>query len=145
MLTHHRNSIVFLVFILSAAVFSACNSSGTTRARSDTLVNLRAMAYDIWMVKAYMNEPAPTTIPELAEWVARFWGFPAVELGPPWNQYFEKGQLLDSWGEPIVLIVEDEKLVAVASKGQDRTWRGATGDDIVVPIPPPPPIVPQEE
>jgi len=42
------------------------------------------------------------------------------------------GQFVDPWGNPIVLITEDDCLVALGSSGQNGIWEMGKNDDLVV-------------
>jgi hypothetical protein len=44
----------------------------------------------------------------------------------------QTGRFVDPWGKPIVLMIDQDRLVALASGGQNRRWDDGAGDDIVL-------------
>jgi len=74
---------------------------------------VKAVDYGEWMLTAYpdLRIPAMRTIVAFDE---------------------RSGQFVDPWGEPLVLVVEEGRLVALASKGQDRKWDSGKEDDIIL-------------
>ena len=42
------------------------------------------------------------------------------------------GEVLDYWGRPVVLLVQERALVGMGSCGMDGTWADGEGDDITV-------------
>ena len=76
------------------------------------------------------GERPPLIMPELFDWLDEHMGL------TKFNDIYEyidveRRTILDNWGEPIILIVEDGKLVALGSKGPDRKWQGGSNDDVV--------------
>ena len=52
----------------------------------------------------------------------------------------EKGQLKDAWGNEIIMVFEEGRILKFVSGGPDGKWDGGKGDDMVAEIhlPPPP-------
>jgi len=80
-----------------------------------------------------LEQDSPTEPPlspsELVDWFAA--NYP--EAGPE-ERYidFHKKIIRDAWGNPIVLLAEDGKLAALASRGVNQKWESGKGDDITV-------------
>ena len=98
--------------------------SGHARARSKTI--LVSICKLIWMAETETNSPPPTGLQELVQWLE-----PHSYKNEPYIDYAGRN-IRDTWHNPIVLISQDGKLVAVGSAGPNRAWEGGKGDDILV-------------
>ena len=93
--------------------------------RADTMNVLRQLAREVEALEP-SREPAPTTMPDFVQWLSKTYGGRELHY-----RRDAAGALVDAWGEPVVLVSVDDRLIAVGSKGQDRTWQGGLGDDMV--------------
>ena len=116
-----------LLGIMTAMTFGCARSENPQgRWRVETMNVLMQIAREVEAVERPSSEPAPTTMPDFVQWLSKTYG--GREL--PYRRD-AAGALVDAWGEPVVLVSVDDRLIAVASKGQDRTWEGGLGDDMV--------------
>ncbi len=60
------------------------------------------------------------------------------KLSETYSAWPERGWLngegdvfVDAWGRPVILIVDGDQIIGVASRGPDGVWEGGRGDAIV--------------
>jgi len=102
---------------------------GEGHAIAETKSRLRSLCLMIIVLEKDSPTEPPLSPSELVDWFAANYGEPGPE-----GRYldYQKKIIRDAWRNPIVLLAEDGKLVALASRGVNQKWEHGKGDDITV-------------
>ena len=109
--------------------FCGCEKDEGERKRIVYAANiLRNMAKMVVLAEDSSGGHAPTSLPELVDWMALH-----VSKEVAYIDYARKS-VKDPWGNEVILVSRDGKLLAIGSAGPDRKWESGKGDDILVKI-----------
>jgi len=98
---------------------------GKRRAR--TGLALYYVCRETFRISQDTGEPPPTLHKPLVLWLR--------DHGAQWGKSVrvQDGLLVDGWGNPMHLVVEDGRLLTLGSSGPNGRWEEGTGDDILGP------------
>ena len=93
--------------------------------RAQTLAALTELWAQVSSVSVETGEPPPALAKPLVIWLRDH----GADLRDPVR--VQDGLLLDGWGNPMHLVVEDGRLLTLGSSGANGRWEEGRGDDIL--------------
>lgn len=112
---------------LVVAFLCGCRRDRTeTRRIVDAKNLLLAVAKLIMVAESLSEKGPPQSLPELVEWIA------SNASGEESYIDYHNKSIRDPWDSEIVLVSQDETLVAIGSPGPNGRWQNGESDDIVL-------------
>ncbi len=112
--------------LLLAGSFYGCQSGKAVQRDVDARNMLETMCKLVCIGEAVYDEPPPTSLPRLVDWIAT-----NVSNDLDYIDYDNK-TIRDPWNNEVVLVAENETLIGIGSAGPNGRWENGQGDDILV-------------